>query len=185
MRSGECWYPGDPVHRIILQKDRIRLQKGPTPPLPVDRVIHLILSSLYMPVFACRGCGVSRTARAATERALGQSGPNLYVDESCSVCGLSLLWAVWAGLVDIHPKYLAFVLTPHFAKLVNRDADTETLLVCDQCKRMDRSCDDCASDKKRAAWNAVLDQLDAMNYEASSRKGGWGAHDSRRGGGGI
>ena len=90
------------------------------------------------------------------------------VDESCGVCRLSLLWAVWAGLVDIHPKYLAFVVSPHFVRLIHRDGDAEALLRCDECGRMDRACYECASDAKRAAWDGLLDQLDAMNHEASS-----------------
>ena len=92
-------------------------------------------------------------------------GPNTDVDVSCDVCGVSLLWAVWAGLVDIHPRYLAHVLSAHFAGLVNRDPEAEEAMVCDTCGAMDRSCFDCATEEKRAAWSGLLKELDAMNYE--------------------
>jgi hypothetical protein len=114
----------------------------------------------------CRECGVSRTEWEWREWDLGdREGPNKDVDVSCDTCGLSLLWAVWAGLVDIHPRYLTSVLSAHFAGLINRDPEAEADMVCDTCGAMDRTCFDCAPEEKRARWTALLTELDAMNYE--------------------
>jgi hypothetical protein len=127
----------------------------------------------YMSDIACRGCGVCRTARAEAEWTFGEGGPNLDVDQSCNVCGISLLWAVWAGLVGVHPKYLQNVLSAQFAGLINKDAECEEMLVCDTCGAMDRTCFDCCPPAERAAWVAALDDLDAMNVEASPARA-WG-----------
>jgi hypothetical protein len=124
---------------------------------------------------------VCRTARAEAEWAFGERGPNLHVDQSCTVCGISLLWAVWAGLVGIHPGYLQNVLSAQFAGLINKDAECEEMLVCDTCGAMDRTCFDCCPPAERAAWVGLLDDLDAMNFEASPRAGGFGVGARGRG----
>ena len=112
----------------------------------------------------CGECLVCAQARSHAELFYGAMGPNLNVGPACDTCGITLLWALWAGLVDVEGDELLFAVTALFAGLINKDEASEEDMVCDTCCRADRRCIDCCSPAKAAAIPKLLGKLKAMNY---------------------